>query len=811
MTGMAQTATQTVPVGLNPAAVAVNPVTNKVYVANQGSDNVTVVDGATGNPIFVPAGVEPDAIAVDASTNQIYVADLASDEVTVIDGATNNTTSLAAGALPRAIAVNPVTNTAWVANAGSNSVTLINGSTLSTSTIAVGNIPIAIAVNSVTGNTYVANWSDNTVTVINGSTLATSTVAVGAGPYALAVNQVTNQVYVANYNSNNVTVINGATNSTTSLPAGYGPYAIAINAVTNQIYVANYLSDNVAIIDGASNNVSFAPVGVNPGSIAVDTTTNKIYVADQSSGQVTVIDGATAISSQLAPVQSPTALAVNPVTDTIYVANLSANTFGTNNLAEIDGSTNGLSVIYGGGPINPSSNPVLNPVTNTLYYANLGPIAYNGPYQYYFGGVTALNLTTGSSSTVADSSILYDTIFAVDQVANKTYLKETGTVNEIVVLDGATNSTSTIPLAAEPYQAVVNPATNQLYVVTTQPNVVAVIDGVTYNATYVPVGDSASSSQTSLGINPATNKIYVANSDGTITVIDGATNATTTFYVDANLNHDLSVDSINNRVYITSEPGLYTVPGHLDVIDGATNTVSAYPVGLTPTIQAIDPLFKDILVINWFSGNVFDVNGNTGIAAILPSQAFTSPAIVNPISNKVYFGISTIWNKATEEWTQPACLSLSINLCGNGQLLVNPLTNQVITFTDVSPDPGFPEVEPVVLSEQNVQPSPLVTNVWPLAGNVANSSPLFNFTVARYYSPIAPPPLNVYYQLDTWQGQWLQATPSGGGFSGQLSGVPLGNHVLYFWADDGSASTGTAVGATAIGGINAYAFTVVSQ
>jgi len=35
----------TVPVGNTPIAVAVNPVTNKVYVANADSSSVTIIDG----------------------------------------------------------------------------------------------------------------------------------------------------------------------------------------------------------------------------------------------------------------------------------------------------------------------------------------------------------------------------------------------------------------------------------------------------------------------------------------------------------------------------------------------------------------------------------------------------------------------------------------------------------------------------------------------------------------------------------------------------------------------------------------------
>ena len=39
--------------------MAVNPVTNKIYVANYDSDNVTVIDGATNATTTVAAGAQP--------------------------------------------------------------------------------------------------------------------------------------------------------------------------------------------------------------------------------------------------------------------------------------------------------------------------------------------------------------------------------------------------------------------------------------------------------------------------------------------------------------------------------------------------------------------------------------------------------------------------------------------------------------------------------------------------------------------------------------------------------------------------------
>ena len=105
----AQTVTATVPAGTNPFAVAVNPVTNKTYIANRFSANVTVIDGATNTTATVPTGITPNAVAVNPVTNKIYVATFSST-VTVIDGADNSTTTVVAGTQPVAVAVNPVTN-----------------------------------------------------------------------------------------------------------------------------------------------------------------------------------------------------------------------------------------------------------------------------------------------------------------------------------------------------------------------------------------------------------------------------------------------------------------------------------------------------------------------------------------------------------------------------------------------------------------------------------------------------------------------------------------------------------------------------
>src|SRR5271157_4725241 len=92
--------TNTITAGTDPYAVAVNPVTNRIYVANKGSDNVTVIDGATNGTTTVPACFDLATIAVNPATNKVYVAGSGNGKVIVIDGATNGVDTVLAGTGP---------------------------------------------------------------------------------------------------------------------------------------------------------------------------------------------------------------------------------------------------------------------------------------------------------------------------------------------------------------------------------------------------------------------------------------------------------------------------------------------------------------------------------------------------------------------------------------------------------------------------------------------------------------------------------------------------------------------------------------
>ena len=137
---------------------------------------------------------------------------------------------------------------------------------------------------------------------------------------------------------------------------------------------------------------------------------------------------------------------------------------------------------------------------------------------------------------------------------------------------------------------------------------------------------------------------------------------------------------------------------------------------------------------------------------------------------------------------------------------VNPVTNKIYVANDVSNDV-------TVITEQQEQSIPLQAAITPLANDqTASLMPSFSFTATSTFSPFAPPPQGLFFQVDTWQGPWLAATNDGGGnFSGTLPMLQQGFHILYAYATDGQEATSVNTGfqsSPLISNITAYGFTV---
>ena len=790
----AQTVTATVPVGSGPNSVAVNPVTNKMYVTNPNSNNVTVIDGATNTTTTVTTGAIPVAASVNTVTNTIYISNAGSSNVTVIDGATNATTTVATGANPDSLAVNPITNKIYVSNQVSGTVTVIDGATNATTTITVGAAPLPAVVNPVTNKIYVGNNHGGTVTVIDGATNATTTVTVGTGPDGLALNPVTNKIYVPNFNTNNVTVIDGATNATTTIPVGTNPFGVALNPVTNQIYIANSGSSNVTVIDGATNATTTVAAGTDPMGVAVNPVTNTIFVTNTKSNSVTVINGATNVATTVTVGAAPDGVAVNPVTDKIYVGNTNDNT-----VTVIDGATNTSATVAAG------SEPIaaaVNPATNKIYVLN--SVSNN---------VTVIDGATNLTTTVTDPNAVNPFAVDVNPVTNKIYVANSSS-NNVTVIDGATNTTTTVTdaNALAPFGVVVNPVTNKIYVANNGSANVTVIDGATNTITTIT--DPNANTPHPAAVNPVTNKIYVPNkASNNVTVIDGATNTTTTV-TDANAGTPVgvAVNPVTNKIYVANSSS-----NNVTVIDGATNTTTTVTDANagTPFAVAVNPVTNKIYVANNTSNNVTVIDGATNTTTTVTDANANGPhgAAVNPVTNKIYVTNKVSNNVTVIDGATNTTITVT-DANANAPAIaaaVNPVTNKIYVANN-----GSNNV--TVINEQQVQPIPLTTTINPLAGNqTSNPTPTFTFSATSTFAPTAPPVDALYFQFDTWQGPWIPATATpGGGFSGKAPTLSLGTHILYAYATDGQDAT--SIMTTIFGGcspvtgaISAYLFDVVNQ
>jgi YVTN family beta-propeller protein len=152
-----------------------------LYVANRGSDSISVIDYFISNDgkfknttvANIPVQKYPSSIAINPSTNRLYVPNYYSNTVSVIDGSSNRVIdTVSVGSNPASIAINPKTNMIYIANYGSNTVSVIDGeSDKLLINIGVGSFPHRVYYDPNTSIVYVLNVGSKTMSQIKGTTL----------------------------------------------------------------------------------------------------------------------------------------------------------------------------------------------------------------------------------------------------------------------------------------------------------------------------------------------------------------------------------------------------------------------------------------------------------------------------------------------------------------------------------------------------------------------------------------------------------------------------------------------------------------
>jgi uncharacterized repeat protein (TIGR02543 family) len=285
----------TVPVGEQPAGVAVNPAETRVYVANSnffqnGVPSVSVINTADFSVTTITANIsgQPSSVAVSPDNAIVYVTDTQNGSVFVIDAATNTvvTTLSPPPGEPRQLAAAVVAGgSVYATNMATGEVVNVTNGTMLP--VFVSFNMMGIAANSDGSRLFVSNGNDTTddleVTVIDTTTNPMSIVLgtpvrisqpgtdAGTQPAGIAVSA--GFVYAPILLENALAVLNAADNtivktvrpSPGNMPFNQ-PFGVAADPTGTRVYVGNPGNRTATVLDGATNTVllSTIAVGMNP-------------------------------------------------------------------------------------------------------------------------------------------------------------------------------------------------------------------------------------------------------------------------------------------------------------------------------------------------------------------------------------------------------------------------------------------------------------------------------------------------------------------------------------------------------------------
>jgi YVTN family beta-propeller protein len=179
----------------------------------------------------------------------------------------------------------------------------------------------------------------------------------------------------------------------------------------------------------------------------------------------------------------------------------------------------------------------------------------------------------------------------------------------VLIIGSSVGQAQTTQVSAPPRSGLVNamatafsPSTHKAYTVDSEEDSVIVTDDASNSIHTVKVG----AAPVSIGVNSINGLVYVANAgDGTVSVIDGKTDAVIATLPIGAHPYSIAVDSARGKVYVTR-----TYSDDLMEIDGATNAVTGIKAG-SPDLIAIDPRSHSIYLLGYEGGNLTILDGKT--------------------------------------------------------------------------------------------------------------------------------------------------------------------------------------------------------
>ncbi len=264
-----------------------------LYVTNSDSDCVTVIDRQQDWVVAtIAVDQSPMGIVTSPDGSKIYVANSGSSNISVIDTGINRVINTIGnfGYSPAELALSGDGLTLYATNPDSDNISVIDTfSNMVTGCISVGNNPAGIVVDQDRRKVYVANKASNSISIINMDTSAVEdTVTVGFNPTGAAIHQ--DKLYVTNSGSSNISVIDIPSHSVTkTIPMSQKPVWL-VPGLPGRIYVSNADNEVSFIYISMDMTTRSISVGDLPSQMAVDPLRRKLYVVNTLSENLSVID-----------------------------------------------------------------------------------------------------------------------------------------------------------------------------------------------------------------------------------------------------------------------------------------------------------------------------------------------------------------------------------------------------------------------------------------------------------------------------------------------------------------------------------------
>ena len=191
----------------------------------------------------------------------IYVANFGSNNVSVINATNTVVATIPVGTNPAGVTYG--NGNAYVANYGSNTVSVIDSTNTVVATIPVGTNPSGVTYGN--GNAYVTNFASNSVSVIDSTNTVVATIPVGPYPTWNAFDPDNGYVYITYLNGNSVYVVNGIVQSSSSIPT-ISPPTISITSLSN----GTHITTSTLTVNGtasAGTTIQSVQVGIDGGAL----------------------------------------------------------------------------------------------------------------------------------------------------------------------------------------------------------------------------------------------------------------------------------------------------------------------------------------------------------------------------------------------------------------------------------------------------------------------------------------------------------------------------------------------------------------